>query len=140
MPRKPRNINLARLVAAAGGQLNPAAVPPVLDRPDADLSRLPLREIRNDPENERRLINAVNSYLRTYYLGECSVLVTRERGRWHLSIAHRSRLPTWDECSESRYRLIPDDCCMALLLPPRAEYTNVHRFCLQMTEIEPRPE
>ena len=28
-----------------------------------------------------------------------------------------------------------DEATMALLLPPRAEYVNVHDYCLQMYEI-----
>jgi hypothetical protein len=86
------------------------------------------------------MVCAVNSVDRSYVLGECSVIVTREFAKWHLSIAHRSRLPTWDELSEARYRLIPDGVWMAMMLPPRANYVNLHRFCLQIVQIDPTPE
>jgi hypothetical protein len=66
---------------------------------------------------------------------EVTVLVTRTLScGWHLSLAHPSRLPTWEEARDARYQLIPDAATMALLLPPRAEYVNVHEFCLQMIE------
>jgi hypothetical protein len=43
-------------------------------------------------------------------LWECTVIVTRaEATGWHLSIAHHARYPTWDEISQARYRLLPED-------------------------------
>jgi hypothetical protein len=54
---------------------------------------------------------------------------------WHLSISHNvmfngqqrpGRYPTWDEITEARYRFVPDAVTMAMMLPPRAEYVNVH--------------
>ena len=64
--------------------------------------------------------------------GHLSVFVAREDGMWHLSISHRlndltpGRYPTWDEIAEARYRFIPDQVTMAMLLPPREEYVNIH--------------
>lgn len=55
---------------------------------------------------------------------------------WHLSLAHPERYPTWDEIADVRYKLIPDDVTMALLLPPPDEYLNVHEFCLHCWEID----
>jgi hypothetical protein len=68
--------------------------------------------------------------------GDVSVIVQRtaEYG-WHLSIARRDRLPSWEEVRDARYALIPDDAQMAMLLPPRAEYVNVHDHCLQLIEV-----
>lgn len=93
------------------------------------------REVANDPAAERRMIDADNSYLRTYSLGGCSVLVTKEFGEWHMNIAHPSRYPTWDEVATARYNAIPDGVTMAMLLPPKDEYVNIHSFCLQAVEI-----
>jgi len=64
------------------------------------------------------------------------VIVTKEFGRWHLSIAHTDRDPTWREISEARYRLIPNNVLTAMLLPPLEEYVNVHKHCFQMHEID----
>lgn len=70
-----------------------------------------------------------------YRMGACSILLSRQAIGWHLSVAHPSRLPTWEEARDARYALIPDEVTMALLLPPKADYVNAHEFCLQMYEV-----
>lgn len=85
-------------------------------------------------------LNAVNSYYRRYSLGDCSIVVTREYGTWHLSIAHPRRYPTWDEIAEARYRLLPKSITAAMLLPPMEEYVNLHRFCFQVYELDGQGE
>lgn len=75
---------------------------------------------------------------------ECTVLVSREwveeRGvkvmRYHMSIAHRSRYPTWDEIKYARYHLLPDNITMAMLLPPTDQYVNLHPNCFHLHEID----
>ena len=74
---------------------------------------------------------------RAYRMGECTVIVSRDGGYWHLSISHPSRDPSWDEIREARYALLPDDVTMALLLPPREEYVNVHSHCFHLWEVTP---
>ena len=83
--------------------------------------------------------------------GHLSVFVGREphpdfdRPMWHLSISHRTneerpqpgRYPTWDEIADARYRFIPDEVTVAMLLPPRAEYVNAHATTFHLWEIEP---
>lgn len=54
---------------------------------------------------------------------------------WHMSIAHPKRYPTWDEIAKARYELIPDDCTMALMLPPRSQYVNIHNWCMQVHQV-----
>jgi len=54
---------------------------------------------------------------------------------WHMSISHPSRYPTWNEIRDARYELLPDDCTMAMLLPPKAEYVNLHPNCFHLHEI-----
>lgn len=99
---------------------------------------LPLAEFPPPPEMAAAtLVPDVNSYLRCYRLGECTVIVTREFGDWHASIAHRDRLPTWDEVAEARYRILPDGVTMAMLLPPMKDYLNIHPNCLQLVQIDP---
>lgn len=73
---------------------------------------------------------------RAFSFGDCSVLVGRGPRGWHLSIAHPARYPTWDEIAEARYRLVPDDASMALILPSQAEYVNWHPNCFQLFEVE----
>lgn len=77
-------------------------------------------------------------------LGSCSVLVSqhaiKERGiirsRWHLSIAHQTRYPTWDEIRSARYQLLPGEVTMAMLLPPKDQYVNLHNNCFHLHEID----
>jgi hypothetical protein len=84
----------------------------------------------------------------TYILGDCSVLVGREpvgedgAFRWHLSIAHRHRYPTWDEIKMARYGIaqVADVPLMAQLLPLIADgvrWTNLHDNCFHLYEVDP---
>lgn len=72
----------------------------------------------------------------------CAIIVAREplgpggAMRWHLSISHHGRYPHWDEIKQARYELIPDDAMMAMLLPPKEQYVNVHQRCFHLHEIE----
>lgn len=71
-----------------------------------------------------------------FRMGKVSIFVGRsEVDGWHMSIAHPERYPTWDEVAKARYELIPDGATMAMLLPPRSEYINIHNFCFQLWEI-----
>jgi hypothetical protein len=72
---------------------------------------------------------------RAYRMGSCRVIVSQQQGGWHLSVSRPDRLPSWEEVRDARYALVPDEAVMALLLPPRARYVNVHEFCLQAYEI-----
>ena len=72
---------------------------------------------------------------RAFKVGGCQALVSQQRVGWHLSISRPDRLPTWEEVRDARYALVPDEAVMALLLPPRDEYVNVHAHCLQLYEI-----
>ena len=66
------------------------------------------------------------------------VIVTVDDGRWHLSISHEERYPTWDEIRDARYEFIPDEAHMVMVLPPKSEYVNVHSNCFQLWEIKER--
>ena len=63
--------------------------------------------------------------------------------QWHLSVSHRTndhpprpgRYPEWDEITDVRYRFIPDDVTMAMLLPPAREYVNMHDTCFQLWQV-----
>jgi hypothetical protein len=87
--------------------------------------------------------------------GHLSVFVGKEplgpggQMQWHLSISHRSsllvgingnplpgRIPTWDEIKDARYRFCPDEVYMAMILPPKAEYVNLHPTTMHLHEIE----
>ncbi|SIS88764.1 DUF7694 domain-containing protein [Alicyclobacillus vulcanalis] len=73
---------------------------------------------------------------KVYKLRKCTVMVEYHvDGGWHMSISHPERYPTWDEIREARYQLIPNDVTMAMLLPPKEEYVNVHPNCFHLHEV-----
>jgi hypothetical protein len=81
---------------------------------------------------------------KAYAKGDCRVLVSLDptpkggvtRLRWHLSISCSTRYPSWNEIKDARYSLLPDNVTVAMLLPPRAEYVNVHPNCFHLHEID----
>lgn len=83
-------------------------------------------------------------YARAYMLGECGVLIAREpygdEFRWHLSISHQSRYPTWDEIKTARYLAeeLKDVKLMAQLLPKLdadEEWVDVHPNTMHLHEV-----
>jgi len=68
-----------------------------------------------------------------YEKGRLRALVAK-RPRWHLSISHPWRDPTWHEIKEARYALIPNNVTVCMILPPREEYVNVHQYCYHLHE------
>lgn len=67
--------------------------------------------------------------------GFLQVFVTEDNGLLHMSIAHPHRYPTWDEIRDIRYQLLPDEKTFGILLPPRAQYVNIHPDCFHLHEI-----
>lgn len=72
----------------------------------------------------------------------CSVMLAREpmRGeyRWHLSIAHPARYPTWDEIKTAVYGIDAlDGVTLAQVLAPGdgSVWVNVHDNCFHLYEI-----
>lgn len=74
--------------------------------------------------------------VQVYKFGRCNVIVDKRSGFWHMSISHHRVNPTWEEIRDARYALIPDDVTMAMLLPPKSEYVNVHEYCFHLHEVE----
>jgi hypothetical protein len=81
---------------------------------------------------------------KAYRRGECAIMVARNiygkketfgSLRWHLSISCAKRYPTWDEIRDARYALLPENCTMAMILPPKGEYVNLHPNCFHLHEI-----
>jgi hypothetical protein len=72
---------------------------------------------------------------RAFRMGACFILLSQQRVGWHMSISKPSKLPTWEEVRDARYALIPDEAVMAMLLPSKDVYVNVHEFCLQLYEV-----
>jgi hypothetical protein len=68
--------------------------------------------------------------------GECSIFVSVDGGRHHLSIAHPNRYPTWDEIKEARDYLLPIGKWFIMLLPPPRHYINDHKNCFHLWEMQ----
>lgn len=79
-------------------------------------------------------INGVDLTFYTWH--GCKVAVSREAGRWHMSISRPDRYPHWHEIRDARYAFLPDNCTMAMILPPKAEYVNIHQNCFHLHEVE----
>ena len=75
-------------------------------------------------------------YCRGFRAGKLTVFVGEEPIGWHLSVTHPSRYPTWDEIHAARYDLVPNDVTMAMILPPKEEYVNLHSNCFHLHEID----
>lgn len=67
--------------------------------------------------------------------GELTVFVSIDHGKWHLSVAHPSRLPTYEELKRCRYKYTPDKKYMAQIFPPKKEFVNFHPYCLHLWEV-----
>lgn len=74
-------------------------------------------------------------FCKAYKMGMLKILVGKEPPGWHLSVSHPHRYPSWDEIKHLRYELCPDELTMALILPPKGEYVNVHPNCFHLHEI-----
>jgi hypothetical protein len=92
----------------------------------------------------RPTINAPPEYIefsgpmrwtRSYKWKALAIMVAIEDERWHLSISHPARYPSWDEIKKARYDLCPKDITMVMFLPPPAEYVNVHNYCFHLHQI-----
>ena len=73
---------------------------------------------------------------RAYAKGGARCFVSREPGGWHLSISRPDRYPGWDEIKDARYRFVPNEVTMAMILPPKEDYVNFHPYCFHLHEIE----
>lgn len=94
-----------------------------------------------DPKTYTQVDNPKTSNIvegtKTYQKGLLTIMVSPEPEGWHMSIAHPERFPTWAEIKQARYILLPDEITMAQLLPPAAEYVNLHNNCFHLWEVSP---
>ena len=87
------------------------------------------------PKNFEPATIGLEKDAKRYVMGECSIFLgTLPNGKTHMSISHATRLPTWDEVSKARYKIIDDDKDMAMYLPKKDDYVNVHIYCLHLFE------
>lgn len=93
---------------------------------------------------------ATRGYQREVEDGHLSVFVGPQpnSGRWHLSISHRlsdgtrapGRYPTWDEIRDAREQFVPSAATMAMLLPPKEEYVNIHATTFHLWQVDAASE
>lgn len=76
---------------------------------------------------------------RWYQWGDLRVCVgdPQREGCHHISISHPYRYPTWDEIYTARYDFCPHDIDMAIILPKKTEYVNIHPNCFHVHELKP---
>jgi len=69
---------------------------------------------------------------------QLTVTVSRDPTRhgllYHLSIAHPTRLPRWDELKYAREHLLPLGKDFMMLLPQSKDYVNLHNYCFHLWE------
>lgn len=72
-----------------------------------------------------------------HFKGDLRAIVTRDGDErfWHISVSCANRYPTWEEIKEARYALIPAEVLMAQMLPPKAEYVNLHPNTFHLHEV-----
>lgn len=86
------------------------------------------------PPMPAAVVAAIHESTRYFRSSHCSVMLSQDP-LWHISISHPHRYPNWDEIKTARYQLVPDEITMAMILPPKAQYVNVHPNCFHLHEI-----
>lgn len=95
------------------------------------------------PEVLRRVSPKLKGFQRNTDDGTLTVFAGPESTGFHLSISFKrfgdgslpSRYPTWDEIRQARYAFAPQDITLAMLLPPKDEYVNLHETTFHLWEV-----
>jgi hypothetical protein len=93
---------------------------------------------------ERLLTDMGSLHAERWRVGECSVMLSRDplagrHFRWHLSIAHPSRYPSWDEIKTAAYGIEAlQGVMLAQVLHPGdgTPWVNLHENCFHLYEID----
>ena len=62
-------------------------------------------------------------------------IISIDLGRYHMSVSHRDRIPTWGELGDARDALLPKDLFFMLPHPPRRYWVNFNRRVLHLWEM-----
>lgn len=110
----------------------PRTIPGVPGTVEAGYREQPLVEHDVEPEVKEIFREShPDAGMRHFTMGACHILVSREpAGKngellWHLTMSTPSRHPSWSEIKVAAYRLLPNDRCYAMFLPPPEFYVNV---------------
>lgn len=106
---------------------------PFIRRPD--LEREHAKQMR-----EAGIPASAFSDLQLGTLGNCRIICAREgkERRWHLSVSHPFRLPTWDEINAARDACIPADAWLCQPMPPKEFWVNLHPHVLHLWQVKDR--
>lgn len=100
-----------------------------------------LREVLpgNMDARQQLALAQLQSGTRMFRMGKCKIFLSPPAGRtgWHMSISRDDHYPSWDEVAHAWYALVPeaDRRTGAMILPPKADYINIHNFCFQVHEL-----
>jgi len=93
--------------------------------------------IREVDKDNVQIANRLLPTSRLFKMGKVKVIVDQHPAHGYtMSVSCRDRYPTWDEVAHLRYALIPDEAKMAMMLPSREDYINLHNFCFILNEIK----
>jgi hypothetical protein len=112
----------------------------VYRQPGQPLTKVRSKWVQTDPITIGGIQEA--TYRRLVNDGRLAVIVGLEPAGWHLSISFMdnrnrpSRYPRWDEIAEARYRFVPNDVTMAMILPPPGEYVAIHDTTFHLHQID----
>ena len=72
--------------------------------------------------------------------GDLAAIVSRDEitpgdARWHISLQHRLRVPTWNELAEAAHALRPG-VPFVIGVPPKSQWINVHERVLHLFELK----
>ncbi len=114
----------------------------IVVRPPSALSKaVPMiREVDAPPQLKLLMQSGgIQPDTRYFRMGKAKILVSPPTPRtgWHISISREDHYPDWDEVVAAWYSLVPDAAEREgmMLLPPLADYINVHEFCFQVHEV-----
>jgi len=136
--RKPRKV---KLIGSGGQHVNQLGSG-VGHGHGGNTPNLPvIREI-TDPATLARVLPGLEPGTRVYRMGKAAIFVSppcRENDYyWHLSISRPDHYPSWDEVAKARYELLPLDREFAMILPRPEEYINIHQYCFQVHDTDPK--
>lgn len=69
-----------------------------------------------------------------HQLRRLAAIRSRDEGRWHLSVSHETRIPTWEEIGKARDDLLPEDIWLMVPHPPRSVWFNLNERVLHLWE------
>jgi hypothetical protein len=72
----------------------------------------------------------------TFRFKKCTVMVSIDNGKWHLSISKHNASPSYKEIKAARYYYVPNDVTMAQLFPPEEEFVNLQPYCHHLWQID----